>query len=69
MKNITTHITMVVTFLVIGAFNVSLARTDVTEKKQPVPEVIACEQQRSCKMTTIDDLLQQTEKKEAAKSH
>lgn len=52
MKNIIT----IMTLFIIAIFNLAVAATDI-EEITPVPEVIACESQGTCEMTTLEFLL------------
>ena len=53
MKNIIT----VITVFVITFFSLSINANSI-EDTMPVPEIIACESQGSCEMTTLEVLLQ-----------
>lgn len=60
MKNIMTAMT----FLVITFFNVTPAMAMGNEEAMPVPEIIACESQGTCEMTSLSTLIKLSQEDE-----
>ena len=58
MKNIIT----IITLFIITLFSLTVVAADV-EEETPVPEVIACESQGTCEMTTLE-LLQKADQEQ-----
>lgn len=56
------------TFLVITFFNVVPAMAMGNEEATPVPEIIACESQGTCEMTSITSLMQLSKEDEQVKA-
>ncbi len=55
------NIIAIMTLFIITFFNLAVAVTDA-EIVTPAPEVIACESQGTCEMTTLEFLLQAEQK-------